>query len=145
MPLLLILAFGSSDVKESSCNTEDPDLILVGNIPWRRKWQPTPIFFPGDSHRQRRLQSSGYRLQSMGSQRVRHDRVTHTHTLLIHPWKSEFSSEHIELTIFLHQVELCFPHFNFMLELHTFRLRGKVFESLDCRLYGKEEWTDWLV
>ena len=22
----------------------------VGNIPWRRKWQPTPVFLPGKSH-----------------------------------------------------------------------------------------------
>ena len=22
----------------------------VGKIPWRRKWQPTPVFFPGESH-----------------------------------------------------------------------------------------------
>ena len=27
----------------------------VGNIPWRRKWQPTPVFLPGKSHRQRSL------------------------------------------------------------------------------------------
>ena len=25
----------------------------IGNIPWRRKWQPTPVFLPGESHRQR--------------------------------------------------------------------------------------------
>ena len=24
----------------------------VGKIPWRRKWQPTPVFLPGKSHRQ---------------------------------------------------------------------------------------------
>ena len=24
--------------------------ILVGKIPWRRKWQPTPVFLPGKSH-----------------------------------------------------------------------------------------------
>ena len=23
----------------------------VGNIPWRRAWQPTPVFLPGESHR----------------------------------------------------------------------------------------------
>ena len=28
---------------------------LVGKIPWRRKWQPTPIFLPGESHGQRSL------------------------------------------------------------------------------------------
>ena len=27
----------------------------VGKIPWRRKWQPTPVFLPGESHRQRNL------------------------------------------------------------------------------------------
>ena len=25
----------------------------VGKFPWRRKWQPTPVFLPGKSHRQR--------------------------------------------------------------------------------------------
>ena len=27
----------------------------VGKIPWRRKWQPTLVFLPGESHRQRSL------------------------------------------------------------------------------------------
>jgi len=27
----------------------------VRKIPWRRKWQPTPIFLPGESHGQRSL------------------------------------------------------------------------------------------
>ena len=28
----------------------------VEKIPWRRKWQPTPEFFPGESHGQRSLE-----------------------------------------------------------------------------------------
>ena len=27
----------------------------VGKIPWRKKWQPTPVFLPGESHKQRSL------------------------------------------------------------------------------------------
>ena len=27
----------------------------VRKIPWRRKWQPTPVFLPGKSHGQRSL------------------------------------------------------------------------------------------
>ena len=27
----------------------------VGGIPWRREWQPTPVFLPGEFHGQRRL------------------------------------------------------------------------------------------
>ena len=30
----------------------------VGKIPWRRTWQPTPVFFSAESHRQRGL--AGY-------------------------------------------------------------------------------------
>ena len=40
----------------------------VRKIPWRRKWQPTPVFFPGEPHRQRSL--VGY--SPKGLQRVRH-------------------------------------------------------------------------
>jgi len=27
----------------------------VKKIPWRRMWQPTPVFLPGESHGQRNL------------------------------------------------------------------------------------------
>ena len=47
-----------SDGKESSCNVEDLGSILgVRKIPWRRKWQPTPLFLPGEFHGQRSLAS----------------------------------------------------------------------------------------
>ena len=44
----------------------------VRKIPWRRKWQPTPVFLPGKSHGQRSLA----RLQSTESQRVAYDLAT---------------------------------------------------------------------
>ena len=28
---------------------------LSGEDPWRRKWQPTPVVFPGESHGRRSL------------------------------------------------------------------------------------------
>ena len=28
----------------------------VGKIPWRREWQPTPVFLPGEFHGQRSLE-----------------------------------------------------------------------------------------
>ena len=30
----------------------------VGKMPWRKAWQPTPVFLPGESHAQRSL--AGY-------------------------------------------------------------------------------------
>ena len=44
---------------------------LGQEIPWRRAWQPTPVFLPGESHGES-WQEPGW-LQSIGSQRVRHD------------------------------------------------------------------------
>ena len=45
--------------KESACQRRrygfDP---WVGKIPWRRKWQPAPVFLPEKSHGQRSL--AGY-------------------------------------------------------------------------------------
>ena len=35
---------------------------LDGRIPWRRAWQPTPVFLPGESHGQRSLANSFLRL-----------------------------------------------------------------------------------
>ena len=34
----------------------DSDDPWVGEIPWRREWQPTPVFLPGKSHGQRSLE-----------------------------------------------------------------------------------------
>ena len=31
----------------------------AGKIPWRRKWQPTPVSLPGESHGQRSLVGYG--------------------------------------------------------------------------------------
>ena len=41
----------------------------VRKIPWRRKWQPTPVFLPGESHGQRSLMN-----YSPWGRRVGHDR-----------------------------------------------------------------------
>ena len=46
-------------VKSPPANAGDAASILgSGKIPWRRKWQPTPVFLPGASHGQRSL--AGY-------------------------------------------------------------------------------------
>ena len=68
-----MLLFGDSQVvlvvKNLPANAgdiRDVGLILGWEDPWRRKWQPTPVSLPGESHGQRSL--AGCRPQSMGSQ-----------------------------------------------------------------------------
>ena len=59
--------------KESTCQCRIYRFDLwVRKSPWRRKWQPTPVFLPGKSHQQRSL--VGY--SPWGCKRVRHDSVT---------------------------------------------------------------------
>ena len=48
----------------------------VGKIPWRRKWQPTPVFLPGEFHGQRSLEGYspwGHKESDLTEQ------LTHTH------------------------------------------------------------------
>ena len=54
---------GGASGKEPACQCRrhkrrgfDP---WVGKIPWRRAWQPTPVFLPGKSHGQRSLAGYG--------------------------------------------------------------------------------------
>ena len=48
----------------------------VGKMPWRRAWQPIPVFLPGESPR---TEDPGG-LQSLGSQRVGHNLATKNKT-----------------------------------------------------------------
>ena len=53
--------------------------LWVQNIPWKRAWQPTPIFLPEESHGQRNL--VGYSPQGHNESDMTSDiECTHTHT-----------------------------------------------------------------
>ena len=44
------------DPPANAGDTRDSSLIPGSErFPWRRKWQPTPVFLPGKFHRQRSL------------------------------------------------------------------------------------------
>ena len=46
---------GGSNCKKSACTAEDWVRFLGGEDPWRREWQPTPVFLLGEFHGQRSL------------------------------------------------------------------------------------------
>jgi len=63
---------GGASGKEPACqckrykrNRFDP---WVRNIPWRREWQPTPVFLPGESQRQRSL--AGYTVHKVTKSQI---------------------------------------------------------------------------
>ena len=68
----------------------------VKKIPWRREWQPTPVFLPGKFPW---TEESGG-IQTMGSQRVGHDWATNT--LPPYPPHSGWSRSCIPLTYECH-------------------------------------------
>ena len=52
---------GGLDGKESACNAVGLSSIPgLGRFPWRREWQPIPVFLPGEFHGQGSL--TGYSL-----------------------------------------------------------------------------------
>ena len=61
-----------SDGKESACKAGDLFGSWAGRIPWRRQWQPTPVFLPGEFYWTE--QPGG--LPSVVLRRVRHDWAT---------------------------------------------------------------------
>ena len=78
-----------SSGKESTCQCRRPKRNRfnpwVGKIPWRRKWQPTPVFLPGKSHP-----------LSMGSQRVITTEYKHTPQI---PGTGRFQSQPCATTV----------------------------------------------
>ena len=68
--------------KESTCNGGTWARPLVGKIPWRRNWQPTAVFLPGEPHGQRSLAQCssvsqiccllGKKIQQMRKERNKH-------------------------------------------------------------------------
>ena len=44
---------GGSDGKEFACNTGDPGSVFALGRSLEKKWQPTPVFLPGEFHGER--------------------------------------------------------------------------------------------
>jgi len=70
-------SLGSLNGKESACNAGDLGSIPgLERIPWRRAWQPSPVFLPGESYGQRNL--AGYS-PWVYKESDTTERLTHTH------------------------------------------------------------------
>uniref|UniRef100_A0A452F3B8 T-complex 11 n=2 Tax=Capra hircus TaxID=9925 RepID=A0A452F3B8_CAPHI len=123
--------------KESSCLCRRCGNPWVRKIPWRRKWQPTPVFLPGKSHRQRSM--AGYSPRGHKSQTLLEGRIRET----MHDAFWEHLKERLSATP---------PDFNCALELlkeikeillslllpRQNRLRSEIEEALDMDLLKQE-------
>ena len=75
----------------------------VGKIPWRRKWQPTPVFFPGKSHGQK---AWGVTVHGVAES----DTTEHAHSAMKnkHSWGSK-GEVHTFFQLLLLPAHLCHP------------------------------------
>ena len=70
---------GGSEVKASARNAGDLGLIPgSGRFPWRRKWQPTPVFLPGESQGRRSLVGYSPRARQESDTTERLHSLTHS-------------------------------------------------------------------
>ena len=86
---------GDSVVENLPANTGHRFDPWVRKIPWRRKWQATPVFLSEKSHGQRRL--VGY--SPWGHKRVGHGLVTKQHAT---------DSSDLSMSLFLVKLFKCF-------------------------------------
>ena len=63
----------------------------VGKIPWRRKWQPTPVFLPGESRGQRSLED----YSPWGHKRVKNNLATKQYHLFFRNNSNDGTFVHI--------------------------------------------------
>ena len=90
--------------KESACQCRRPGFDpWVRKSPWRRKWQPTPVFLPGKSHGERSL--AGYSPWGHKESDITEHLNTHTHFLLQSDIRSTQCA--VLLTVFLEFPSSC--------------------------------------
>ena len=71
-----LMGFPGGKVENPAANAAES--LCMGKIPWRRAWQPTPVFLPGESPGQRSL--AGYNSQDCKELDTTEVNLTHTHT-----------------------------------------------------------------
>ena len=81
----------------------------VGKIPWRRAWQPTPVFLPGESP----WREKPWGPQATGSQTVGHDwmikhRYSKNRFSIFYPHMSDFQWFHRKVNISFYTSHLIF-------------------------------------
>src|SRR5574342_658772 len=93
-PLCLNASQVTLVVKKPPVNAGNSGSIRVRKIPWRRKWQSTPVFLPGKSYGQRSLArySPSDCKDSDTAEQLNHTH-THTHTIK-HIWGICFKRPH---------------------------------------------------
>ena len=82
--------------KECACQCRRPGFDpWVRKIPWRRKWQPTPVFLPGKPHGQRSL--AGYSPCDRTDSDTTEKLGMHTHTQCdIYAWIHSLYQQHLD-------------------------------------------------
>ena len=118
--------------KESACQCRrhrrhrfDP---RVGKIPWRRKWQPTPVFLPGKSHGQRSLVGYSPRGHKESSVAERTHTYARTHRL---QWDTDHYKQLPQINTQLSNKEFAtMPWHNCVLKQSSMLVRG-LWDSLN--------------
>ena len=70
---------GGAMVRNPPADAGDAGLIRVGKMPWRRKWQSTPVLLPEELHGQKSL--AGYSPGSCKQLDTTEQLSAHAHTL----------------------------------------------------------------
>ena len=113
----------------------------VRKIPWRREWQPTPVFLPGESHGQRSL--VGYTLCGCKELDMT-ERLTHT---CLPSWSSLVQTSLFCVLGLCHSFKGCVlpPSFLFQYEQTIYRSTNSQPVFLFFCLFNTGEYVEYIV
>ena len=107
----------------------------VGKIPWRRKWQPTPVFLPGKSHGQRSL--VGYRpwgrKESDTTERL-HFHFQDLFLAKVKDFSVVFKIVRVEIQTYIHKYTYISITFHSTIPIKIFKNNNKFYKSVSLFL-----------
>ena len=106
-------------------------------MPWRREWQPTPVFLPGESHGQRSL--AGY--SPWDCERVGHDWVTNifSGSPVVKTWPSNAGMQGLQVQSLVRELRSHIPCGQ------KTKTKKRFLESESRHHFSKALWVIWNV
>ena len=98
LPIIWLTGITSGEESTFQCRRQERHGFYpwAGKIPWRKAWQPTPVFLPGESHGQKAWRATVHSITKSWTQlsRLSMRALAYSEAQILKPWLRNEFSEH---------------------------------------------------